>query len=326
MKNIQEWINDKPVLLALTSLEWVYLAPAIYDILRGFGDEAVNRKLKEKFPLPPFNEWINLYENTSVLPSIIRILMSIDDGFSKVASLLRQDRTTNEKNTLTHEIKRQSFSTLEVLKSVEATNSGAQDNTWLQISKIQIDSMKDEISGVDDGMAERVAERLTSPDLIFALRVMTPSVLLYQRNPQDLFREARSGKLDSLAKLLVIDKEILRDETIFGVFKGAADPGKVLEYNMLTKAFRQTPADLVTLKKVKVAVARFILDISRLMGHRLTMNEIRALYDKIEKDRAGDNAAIDEDGLYDSEDSFYKAVIRHPGFDSLFPPFSDKKS
>ncbi len=39
MKNIQEWINDKPVLLALTSLEWIYLAPSIYDMLRSFGDE-----------------------------------------------------------------------------------------------------------------------------------------------------------------------------------------------------------------------------------------------------------------------------------------------
>jgi hypothetical protein len=74
-----------------------------------------------------------------------------------------------------------------------------------------------------------------------------------------------------------------------------------------------------------VAVARFILDISKLMGHRFTMNEIRDLYNKIEKDRVGDNAAIDEDGLYDSEDSFYRAVIRHPGYDSLFLRLSDKK-
>lgn len=179
--------------------------------------------------------------------------------------------------------------------------------------------MKDEISGVDDGGIERIREFLTSPIIVYAVRVLAPSLLLYQRNPQELFKEARRGKLDSLAKLLVIDKEILRDETIFGFFRDAAQPDKELEYNMLTKAFRQTPADLVTLKKVKVAVARLILDISKLMGHRFTINEIRALYDKIEKDRGGDDAAIDEDGLYDSEDSFYKAVIRHPGYDSLFP-------
>ncbi|MHB8092612.1 MAG: hypothetical protein ACYDH8_13605 [Syntrophales bacterium] len=156
--------------------------------------------------------------------------------------------------------------------------------------------------------------------IIDTARVLVPSLLLYQRNPQDLFREARSGKLDSLAKLLIIDKEILRDETIFGVFKKAAQPDKELDYNMLTKAFRQTPADLVTLKKVKVAVARFILDLSKLTGHRLTINEIRGLFDRIEKDRESNDAAIDEDGLYDSEDSFYKAVMRHPGYESLFPP------
>ena len=33
MKNVQEWINDKPVLLALASLEWVYLASELYKYL-----------------------------------------------------------------------------------------------------------------------------------------------------------------------------------------------------------------------------------------------------------------------------------------------------
>ncbi len=47
-------MNDKPVLLALTSLEWVYLAPDIYDYLRAFGGKGRSRKLKEKFLLPSF--------------------------------------------------------------------------------------------------------------------------------------------------------------------------------------------------------------------------------------------------------------------------------
>ena len=186
-------------------------------------------------------------------------------------------------------------------------------------------SMKDELSGFDDGMIEKSRELLTTPIFVFAVKVLIPSILLYQQNPQTLFREAKKGKLHSLEKLLVIDKEIMRDEVIFGFFRNAAQKDKKYDYNMLTKAFRQKPADITSLKKVKVAIARFIVDISKLMEHRLTMNEIRDLYDRIEKDKKGDNSAIDEDGLYDSQDSFYKAVMRHPGYESLFQKYlSDK--
>lgn len=313
MKNVQEWLNDKPVLLALTSLEWVYLAPDIYDYLRDFGDEELQRKLKEKFSLPPFNEWIEMYEDPSVIPSIIGILTNMD----QLMSMLERVRVPKNKDAQIKEIKKQAFKTPKELKANEKAED-IKDNYWLQITKMRLDSMGAEFSGTDDYKKEKSQALLKSPLLIYIIRTLIPSVLLYQRNPQDLFREAKSGKIDSLAKLLVIDKEILRDEIIFGFYKAAAQKDNKLDYNMLTKAFQQTPADQLSLKKVKVAVARFILDISKLMGRPFTMNEIRDLYNNIEKDRQDDDAAIDEDGLYDSQDSFYRAVFRHPGYDSLF--------
>jgi hypothetical protein len=203
-------------------------------------------------------------------------------------------------------------------------NKYTQNNFWLQIINMRIDSMESEFSGVYNDGIEIIRKLLPEPIIIYIVRVFAPSILLYQRNPHELFKEAKNGKLDSLAKLLVIDKEILRDETIFGLFNNAAQKDKELEYNMLTKAFRQTPADLVSSKKVKVAVARLILDVSKFLGHRFTINEIRDLYDRIEKDRKSDDDVIDEEGTYDSEDSFYKAVTRHTGYEFLFPPVSDK--
>ena len=319
MKNVQEWVNDKPVLLALTSLEWVSLAPDIYDYLRDFGEEEGKRKLKEIFPLPPINEWVEMYENPSVISKIIELLKNMN----QLMVMLERVRVPKDKDAHIMEIKKQAFMTPNELKAHEKTED-TPDNFWLKISKMRLDSIKSENSGVGDGEIEKILSLLTSPIGIYTMRVLVPSILLYQRNPQKLFQEAKNGKLDSLAKLLVIDKQILRDETIFGLFEDAAQKDKALEYNMLTKAFRQTPADLVSLKKVKVALARFILDISKLMGRHFTINEIRDLYDKIEKDREGDDSAIDEDGTYDSADSFYKAVKRHPGYDSLFSQISDK--
>jgi len=318
MKNVQEWLHDKPMTLGLASLEWIYIAPDIYKYLQVLSER--KSKIKEKFPLPPINEWIEMYENPSVIPMIIGLLINAN----QLMGMLDRVRVPNDKDAHIMEIKKQELMTPNELKDHEE-NKDMQDNFWLKISKMRLDSMKNELAGNDDRVTEKSLELLSLPIFIYTVRVLLPSLLLYQRNPQELFKEAKNGKLDSLAKLLVIDKEILRDETIFGFFNDAAQRDKKIEYNMLTKAFRQTPADLVSLKKVKVAVARFILDISKIMGHSFTINEIRDLYDKIEKDREGDDSAIDEDGTYDSADSFYRAVvIRHPGYDFLFPHSSDK--
>lgn len=311
MKNVQEWLNDKPMLLALTSLEWIYIAPDIYKYLQALSER--KSKIKEKFPTPPINEWIEMYQNPSVIPMIIGILTNMNP----VMGMLERVRVPNNKDARVMEISKQAFMTPTELKAHEKTEDTS-DNFWLMINKMRLDSMKEELSADDDTITKKSQELLSLPIFVYVARVLIPSILLYQRNPQELFKEAKDGKLDSLAKLLVIDKEILRDETIFGFFNDAAQKDKELEYNMLTKAFRQTPADLVSLKKVKVAVARFILDISKVMGRHFTMNEIRDLYNNLEKDREGDDAAIDEDGLYDSEDSFYRAVFRHPGYNSLF--------
>jgi hypothetical protein len=299
MKNVQEWLNDKPTLLALNSLEWIYLAPEIYKILCALSEKEGKSKIKEKFPLPPINEWIAMYENPLVIPSIIGILKNM----SSLMGMLERVRVPNNKDAHIKEIKKQALKTPKELKANEKAED-IKDNYWIQIIKMRLDSMGAEFSGTGDDIKEKSQALLKSPILIYTARALIPSVLLYQRNPQDLFREAKSGKIDSLAKLLVIDKEILRDETIFGFYKAAAEKDNKLDYNMLTKAFKQTPADQLSLKKVKVAVARFILDISKLMGHHFTINEIRDLYDKIEKDRKRDDAAIDEDDTYDSEDSF----------------------
>jgi len=320
MKNVQEWVNDKPVLLALNSLEWVCLAPLIYKYLCDLSEEEGKNKIKEMFPLPPINEWIAMYENPSVISTLIGFLISMNP----LMGVLENVRMPSKQDADIMEIKKQALMTPSELKATEKAKD-VQDNYWLNIKKKRLDSMNAEFSGGSEAINEKSQALLKSPIFVYTVRVLIPAILLYQRNPQELFMEARNGKLDSLAKLLVIDKEILRDETIFGFYRTAAQKNNELDYKMLTKAFRQTPADQLSLKKVKVAVARLIIDVSKIMGHHFSTNEIRDIYDKVEKDRQGDDAVIDEDGTYDSEGSFYKAVVRHTGYDFLIPFLSDKK-
>lgn len=323
MRNVKQWIFDKPTLLALNASEYVFIAPEIYKFLHAFGEDEGRKRIKERLPLPPdIKDWVKMYETQSLKPILIEIIKNLKtitvqlNNLNNIASIPKITDINED------EIKKEAFRTPKALETDKEKDKKQKNNFWLKIIRWRLDLMKDEVTGADEEGIKELKKILPSPVIVYAIRVAIPCLLLYQQSPQVLFKEARSGKLDSLAKLLIVDKEILRDEIIFELFKDASR--KEIDYNMLTKAIRQTPADMVTLKKVKVAVARFISDMSIFIGHRLTMNEIRDLYDSFEKDKQNDDAAIDEDGLYDSEDSFYRAVMRHSGYSHLFPPKSDK--
>ncbi len=145
MKNVQEWLNDKPMLLALTSLEWVYLAPEIYKILCALSEEDEKSKLKEKFPIPHINEWIAMYENPSVIPMIIGILTNMN----QLMGMLERVRVPNDEDPRIMEIKKQALKTPNELKANEKAKD-IKNNYWLQINKMRLNSMDAEILGVDD--------------------------------------------------------------------------------------------------------------------------------------------------------------------------------
>jgi len=140
MKNVQEWLNDKPMTLGLASLEWIYIAPDIYKYLQVLSER--KSKIKEKFPLPPINEWIEMYENPSVIPMIIGLLINAN----QLMGMLDRVRVPNDKDAHIMEIKKQELMTPTELKDHEE-NKDMQDNFWLKISKMRLDSMKNELAG-----------------------------------------------------------------------------------------------------------------------------------------------------------------------------------
>jgi len=315
LKNTQAWAVGKPVLLFLAASESFFNAHYIYDYLNSLKDPDY---IAELLPLPSLSEWISIYEDNSLLSKSIKKLKDQGEYGEKIGEIL-EGMFEIEHNPSFREKLLKIFQRISRDDKLREKYNAYAIEFSKELINLSHSAMEDDILKLNDVHVAQLKKNLiTQPELCFLLRVLVPSILLYQKNPQELFYEAREGRIDSLSKLLVIDKEILKDEVIFAFFSKVAMKENDLDYKLVTKALRQTPADLVTIRKIKVALARFVVDISIFIGKRLSINEMRALFDAIEKDRTGDDTAIDEEGLYDSEDSFYKAVMRHTGYESIF--------
>lgn len=315
MKSTQAWAGNKPALIFLAASESFFNAPYIFDYLNFLKNPDL---VSEYLPLPSFSEWISIYEDNSLISKLIKKLKDQGDYGEKIGEIL-EGIFTIEHNPLLKERLTKIFQRIEQDAKLRKKYTAHAVEFSKELMNLSHSAMEDDISKKGNVFGTNLKNDLkTQPELCFCLKVLIPSILLYQKNPQELFNEAREGRIDSLSKLLVIDKEILKDRVIFSFFSRVAMKENDLDYNLVTKAFRKTPADMVTIRKIKVALARFIVDLSIFLGKRLSINEMRALFDAIEKDRTADDTAIDEEGLYDSEDSFYKAVMRHPGYESIF--------
>jgi len=131
MKNIQEWLKDKPILLALTSLQWAYIAPQIYEILCALED----KKIKEKLPTPPIDKWIEIYESPSTISIIIEMIKDICIPLVQMMGVIERSRVSNNEGM---EIKRQAIMTIDELNAHQDINN-TQDNAWLRIHKTRLD-------------------------------------------------------------------------------------------------------------------------------------------------------------------------------------------
>ena len=146
----------------------------------------------------------------------------------------------------------------------------------------------------------------------FFIRVYCPCWFLHGRRPDQLMEQARQGHLDSLEKLLRIDKAIVRDENIAQLIHQTSTQRNLLKYDSLMAAYSGSPNKKISLSKVKASCAGFISTISLLFGNRLYEPDLRALFNAVAVD-FGHHEQIDEDIPADPA-SFSKAILRERKF------------
>lgn len=179
------------------------------------------------------------------------------------------------------------------------------------------------------GGSRRVESLLEIPEVVFFLRVGLPCWLEYGMPVARLLREARSKpESEAAEKLLRLDKAALEDSRIRGRYCRAAADGRTGVVERLNAALAGGPLRPVSRRKIKVALGSLVwkvfaqldekvkgamdgLGITGWKGIRLTVPEVRSLFDAVARDYRGELRDMD---LPESDEALYMAVRREVGF------------
>jgi hypothetical protein len=149
-------------------------------------------------------------------------------------------------------------------------------------------------------------------ELSFFFCVCAPCLLIHQISPYRLYRNAASGNVDAIEKLLKIDPLMLHDPTIGQHIQALRFSNRTNDYERLIAAtlklavmnHREIEA---ARNRSKVEIAAFISEFCQALGLPVTPPQITALFNAYAKDKGVDD--YDPDLPFD--ESFNKAIKRH---------------
>lgn len=311
-RQIMKWCEGKPLLLAINSIQSVDIAQNWDDMSRRF-----DQFTKYSMSRIPLREWLRFYWDHRMLadgfsPILVRI------GLAKESVDLTALDWWRAFNRLSEEQRR-----LLVEENIEEIKEEFLNSCKRE--KIRLEETIDEILGKhipDNGNVpyEDIA-LLTTPAMTFALRIMFPCWVHYGQHPGKLYASARRGNLDSLEKLITLDKAVLADPFIARRFQESQVNGRTAILQDLSSAIVKNPPRL-NHKRIKMVFAGFISRYSMALGSPIEEPEIRRLFDLYAQMRG--IGRIDTD-LPVRSDTFYTAIRRHRLFWTIIP-LPDKNS
>lgn len=304
MKAFQNWAEGKPDLIAATALNLLSSANDLHSLLSlMLGDSlALNLDSQHKF-----SEWLSFYKHRHLYLNFVFsltgqpsyqnfILSDKQEGLSIINNALRFVDDDGEENPCPAGID---------LKTIDYHLVNTAETKKLK--ELAINEFKNAIEArKDDPDISDWIHNVSSPELIFLLKVAIPAWLCYRKPVTFLFREAQLGNLDSLNKLLRLDSSAIFDKRIAEFMHRLrfTDPA---QYAELLKATQRKPKIQVTRQKVKICLAGYLIYLSAILGYRLSFAQTRKLFNAIAFDYG--MSSVDSDLPSDPE-TFKKAVKR----------------
>ncbi|WP_018125793.1 hypothetical protein [Desulfovibrio oxyclinae] len=165
-----------------------------------------------------------------------------------------------------------------------------------------------------DQSAKRVEPELTaegqfSIELAFMALVWVPCIALYGDYPPNLLRKARHGDLDTICRLIVVDKSVVAEPRIAQwvlEWSLAIDRPKL---EQIGKAF-QTDLPKLTPKQCKITWAQFVDSMAVRMGYPINIPEIRGIFDSLAQEEGLGPHDLDLAEMTD--DALYRAIRKRP--------------
>lgn len=280
---VEEWTKGKAPFPALLSAWLVINADMIYGSLKG---QVSHTGYANLFSVQDFEVWSRLYQDLFDEPTmekafqlfshipIVQALPSLKEELMNIGSLNDLHRPAIANWIKTY---------------------------FLHDFNIELDGSSDE------QRLREIGPIFESPFIVFTFKIFVPCMVYYQATPGMLLKQALRGHIESLARLLQLDKNFLSIPEIKAVWEPISRNTENADFKMLSRAIANSPHTRLRPSRVKTAIAVGIEALFEGMRGGITRPAIRDLFDSYARDTK--RAEIDTD-LPATEDAFDAAIRR----------------
>ena len=271
--------------------------------------------LKDFGDIPPLSVWLTYYKEFPLSSDDIAMLAKNFGALFGISSdSINKILAIDEK--LVNGVEGKSQAAINEIKS--------EFNEVLDIAEdAYVRNFYEQAEDIDATSDEAFDTLIRMPEMKFLLWVYLPCQVLYGDSPDNLFRVAQEGCIESIDKLLRIDPSVLGDPQIMELFHTASKSEDQTIYQTITLALKSPPKGPITNQKIKYKYAGLIALYAERFDDTLTAPEIETIFNALATDlNRPDLKLVESDDVYN--DSIAKSIRREKQFWSkLLSP--DKK-
>lgn len=314
MLELEKWGENKPKNLVMVAHDFATGAEAAFHFLTSVKDR---RRPEGYFELPHVSKWLEFYSsNFTIIDYFVSKIREDEEGsgsenheFEELVDQLMLLRK-GDKCFLAKWEKQKKLLGPEKFRIKEKIKK----RNLREAYEFHLEELREDIRGDRNKfeIQKQLDEIFQDDYMKFFIRVYSPCWFIHGKRPDELMAQAREGHLDSLKKLLQIDKAIIGDVSISQLFHQLSTQKNKRKFDALVSALAGSPNKKTSIGRIKTNCAGFISVISEFYGHRLYEPDLRALFNAVAVDYDR-HEQIDEDIPADPA-TFSRAILRERKF------------
>ena len=301
MSTIQEWAEDKPLLIALAAPWVASLAPNVHIAFEQLNSWSIQ---SHKLPGTDRLNWYKLYRSHRSTFGVLYTIFSqvygknvTEIGYQVYLFSIR--RSQWKKVTGYRPSPKEQNFVGRILRRLLLASFTLLQNTLL--NKPVNQKAKDEI----------LNQVKTNIEFAFFIKVTAPCWIFYGMPPVNLYRRALQGNYEAIEKLLRLDSLMIHEPKISENISKYRFGSSSNAYEQLLAAPNRVIDVPKNLKNIKYSIGGLISALSQIIGRPLTAPQIRSLFNAIvkESDPIEYNNEKPEDlDFPENDDSFYRRI------------------
>ena len=237
MTHIEEWGKDKTIQAKILAQAFAPISLTLRDIL----SHSKRKIFFEFLPKPQTADLKFYYQHRTVYSALCISLRSLGEYGVTIAELLEGITHSRTAEELSDKLKNFSYTTEQI--------------SHIQQQELHMEAKETRSSETD---TKSLIEAINTPELSFLIRVVIPCIFLHKTSPTLLFRKARQGDVESLCKLLRIDKQIIHHPRIIKHIAHYSQMNSGKGQDEIIQALPGSPKGSTTLRKIKYSLAGII--------------------------------------------------------------------